>query len=54
MKNKTTDELIDLLQWITDRAAYRRACGYTSGAAYAEECRAEDAALSELVSRGWL
>lgn len=51
MKNKTIDKIMDLLQWISDRAAYRRACGYTNGAAYAEECSAEDAALTELTRR---
>lgn len=53
MKNKPTDELLQLLQWITDRQKYRRECGIRDGAAYAEECRVESAALAELSSRGY-
>lgn len=53
MKNKSTDELLQLLQWITDRQKYRRACGIRDGAAYAEECKAESAALAELTRRGY-
>ena len=49
----TTDELLQLLQWIADRQRYRRQCGIRDGAAYAEECKIESAALAELSSRGY-
>ena len=53
MKNKSTDELLQLLQWITDRQRYRHQCGIRDGAAYAEECKVESAALAELTRRGY-
>ena len=53
MKNKSTDELLQLLQWITDRQIYRRSCKIVDGAAYAEECKTESAALAELTRRGY-
>lgn len=53
MQYKTTDELFDLLQWIADRQRYRRTCGIKSGPGYADECKAEAAALAELTARGF-
>lgn len=53
MKNKSTDELLQPLQWITDRQKYRRDCKIVDGAAYAEECKVESAALAELTRRGY-
>lgn len=50
---KTTDELLELLNWIRDRQRYRNTCGITSGTAYAEECAAEDRAVEELTRRGY-
>ena len=53
MKNKSTDELLQLLQWITDRQRYRRICGIRDGAGYAADARTESAALAELTRRGY-
>ena len=53
MKEKTTDELLEILQWITSRQRYRRICGIRDGAAYAADAKAESAALAELTRRGY-
>nr|DAO14629.1 MAG TPA: hypothetical protein [Caudoviricetes sp.] len=49
---KTTDELRDLLQWITDRRRYRLACCETAPTLTAQDGAAADAALAELQRRG--
>lgn len=53
MHGKTTDELLELLQWVADRHRYRLACGIRSGAGYADDCKAEAEALHELTVRGY-
>ena len=53
MKNKTTDELLDILKWISDRQKYRRSCGVVDGVSYSEECRMESDVLNELQARGF-
>lgn len=53
MEHKTTDQLLELLQWIVCRQRYRRECGIRDGAAYAEECKAEREAIHELEKRGY-
>lgn len=53
MERKTTDELLELLQWIVGRQRYRLACGIRDGAAYAEECKSEREAIHELEKRGY-
>ena len=53
MQHKTIDELLELLQWIADRQRYRRKCGIKSGPGYADDCKAEAAALNELTARGF-
>ena len=52
VKEMSTDKIIETLYWIEGRQRYRRACKIHDGAAYAEECRAEDEALRELQTRG--
>lgn len=49
----TTDELLEILAWVRDRAAYRRICKIPTGPEWAEDCRAEEEALTELVKRGY-
>lgn len=53
MEHKTTDELLEILNWIVFRQRYRLACGIRDGAAYAEECKAESEAIHELEKRGY-
>lgn len=53
MKNKSTDELLQLLQWVVDRQRYRRECGIRDGAGYAADAKVESAALAELTQRGY-
>lgn len=53
MKNKTTDELLDILKWISDRQKYRRSCGVVDGVSYSEECRMESDVLNVLQARGF-
>lgn len=54
IKSKTTDDLLALLQWITDRRRYRRACRISDPVASAQDGAAEIAALAELSRRGVL
>lgn len=41
------------MQWTADRHRYRLACGIRDGAGYADDCKAETEALSELTARGF-
>ena len=52
MKEKTTDQLIEMLYHINDRQKYRLICGLDRGADYAQECKAEFDILHELFARG--
>lgn len=54
MEKYTIDELLDVLQWARDRAAYFRACNKPMpGALYASDCKAERDAEAELYRRGY-
>ena len=54
MEKYTIDELLDVLQWARDRAAYFRACNKPMpGALYAEDCKAERDTEAELYRRGY-
>ena len=54
MEKYTIDELLDVLQWARDRAAYFRACNKPMpGALYAADCAAEREAEAELYRRGY-
>ena len=54
MEKYTIDELLDVLQWARDRAAYFRACNKPMpGALYAADCKAERDAEAELYRRGY-
>lgn len=54
MEKYTIDELLDVLQWTRDRAAYFRACNKRMpGALYASDCKAEREAEAELYRRGY-
>lgn len=54
MEKYTIDELLDVLQWARDRAAYFRACNKRMpGTLYAEDCKAERDAEAELYRRGY-
>lgn len=54
MEKYTIDELLDVLQWARDRAAYFRACNKRMpGTLYAEDCKAERDAVAELYRRGY-
>lgn len=54
MEKYTIDELLDVLQWARDRAAYFRACNKRMpGALYAVDCKAERDAEAELYRRGY-
>ena len=54
MEKYTIDELLDVLQWARDRAAYYRACNKPMpGALYAADCKAERDAEAELYRRGY-
>ena len=54
MEKYTIDELLDVLQWARDRAAYFRACNKPiPGALYAADCKAERDAEAELYRRGY-
>lgn len=54
VNNMTIDELLDVVQWAKDRAAYYRACGKSQpGTAYAEDCKFEDDVCRELSRRGY-
>ena len=50
---KSTDELLEMLAWIADRARYRRICKMTCATDYAEECAMENAVCGELYRRGF-
>lgn len=54
MAQKSTDELLELLQWIADRRRYRRICGAPDPIASAQDGAAETAARAELSLRGVL
>ena len=52
MEKYTIDELLDVLQWVRDRATYFRACNKPMpGALYASDCKAERDAEAELPAR---
>ena len=53
MKEKTIDELLEILQWAVDRQRYRRSCGIRDGSGYAADAKAESDALAELSRRGY-
>ena len=53
MKEKTIDELLEILQWAVDRQRYRRLCGIRDGASYAADAKVESAALAALSRRGY-
>lgn len=52
VKDMSADELRDVIQWIADREAYRRACGMTRPTDYAEENALELRISAEIVRRG--
>lgn len=52
LAERTTDTLLQVLQWIVSRRRYRRTCGIADGPTYAEECAMEAAAIAELDKRG--
>ena len=52
MKNKTVDELLEIIAWAKDRARYRRTCNIINPVAYANDCKAEADATRELARRG--
>lgn len=52
IKGKTTDELLELLQWVVDRQRYRLACRIEDGPNRSKDAAAEAAALAELSRRG--
>ena len=55
IKNMTIDNLLSVLQWMRDRAAYWRACNKSMpGSLYAEDCEAEAAVVRELARRGYM
>lgn len=49
---KSSGDLLDLLQWIADRRRYRLACGAVEPTLSAQDGAAADAALAELQRRG--
>lgn len=52
--NMSNGQLLDVLQWSEDRAAYYRACGRPMpGTAYADSERACMACIGELYRRGY-
>lgn len=54
MEKYTIDELLDVLQWVRDRATYYRACNKRMpGALYAADCKAERDTETELYRRGY-
>lgn len=54
MEKYTIDELLDVLQWVRDRAAYYHACNKPMpGALYAADCKTERDAEAELYRRGY-
>lgn len=54
MGKYTIDELLDVLQWARDRAAYFRACNKRMpGALYAADCKTEREVEAELYRRGY-
>lgn len=52
VKDMSADELRDVMQWIADREAYRRACGMNRPTDYAEENALELKISAEIVRRG--
>lgn len=55
IKRMTIDDLLDVLQWARDRAAYWKACNKPMpGAMYAEDCKTEANAIRELARRGYM
>lgn len=52
VKDMSADELRDVIQWIADREAYRRACGMTRPTDYAEENALELKISAEIFRRG--
>ena len=55
IKRMTIDDLLDVLQWIQDRAAYWRTCGKPMpGTLYAEDCKVEADTVRELARRGYM
>lgn len=55
IKCMTIDDLLDVVQWAQDRAAYWRACNRPMpGTLYAEDCKMEADAIRELAYRGYM
>ena len=55
IRHMTIDDLLDVLQWMQDRAAYWRACNKPMpGTLYANDCKAEADAVRELARRGYM
>ena len=52
IKEMSVDELRDVIQWIADREAYRRACRMSRPTDYAEENALELKISAEIVRRG--
>lgn len=52
IKEMSVDELRDVIQWIADREAFRRACGMSRPTDYAEENALELKISAEIVRRG--
>lgn len=48
----TIDDLLDVIQWIADREAYRRVCGMSRPTDYAEENALELKISAEIGRRG--
>ena len=55
IKRMTIDDLLDVLQWTQDRAAYWRACNRPMpGTLYAGDCEVEANVVRELARRGYM
>lgn len=55
IKHMTIDDLLILLQWMQDRAAYWRVCNKPMpGTLYAEDCKMEANVVRELARRGYM
>lgn len=52
VKEMSLDELRDVIRWIADREAYRRACGIIRPTDYAEENALELKISAEIMRRG--
>lgn len=53
VKKMTIDQLLDVMQWLADRAAYRKACNIYNPSAYADDETAWRYVAGELYRRGY-